>query len=123
MKKIILLAALSVTTAAIAETSIEGLYDCKGSEIGTKEAFTCQMTIKKTGETYASTATCSDGNSYRGTGILDAKNHQLSTVFVNPKKAEETGVCLSVFKGDKRLVSNWTYLDKTTLGTTACQKK
>ena len=113
---------LSLNTFAAGSGSLSGTYECKGSEVGTHEAFTCQMTIKKTGETYASTATCSDGNSYRGTGIYDKHLHQLSTGFINPKKSEETGVSISTIKSSKELISVWTYIDKTSIARTTCYK-
>jgi hypothetical protein len=107
--------------AAGAETLL-GTYECKGNEVGTHAAYTCQMTIKKTGETYASTASCSDGNAYRGTGIYNKKAHQLSTGFINPKKSEETGICVSIIKAHGELASTWTYLDKTSVAHTICHK-
>lgn len=94
-----------------------------GNEVGTHAAFKCQMTIEKTGETYASKASCSDGNSYSGTGLYDQKANRLSTGFINPKKSEETGISVTEIKRDGSLVSAWTYLDKTTIAHTKCLKK
>lgn len=125
MKKYLLGSALilSLNTFAAGIQSLEGTYECKGHEVGTNEAFSCQMIIKKTGKTYASTATCSDGNSYRGTGIYDKKLRQLSTGFVNPKKSEETGVSVSTIKANGKLMSAWTYLDKTSIAYTTCNRQ
>lgn len=114
---------LPLNTFAAGIQSLEGTYNCKGHEIGTNEAFSCQMIIKKTGNTYASTATCSDGNSYRGTGIYDKTSHQLSTGFINPKKSEETGVSVSIIKADGKLRGSWTYLDQTSIAYTTCNKQ
>ncbi|MDP3561382.1 MAG: hypothetical protein Q8R83_04300 [Legionellaceae bacterium] len=124
MKKYLFSAALilSLNAFAAGNVPLEGTYACKGHEVGTEAAFSCQMIIKKTGETYASTATCSDGNSYRGTGIYDKNSHRLSTGFINPKKSEETGVSVSTIKAHGQLVSAWTYLDKTSIAYTTCQK-
>ena len=126
MKKYYFVMALLVSSTVFASKSLsnfEGAYECMGNEVGTNEAFKCQMTIKKTGETYASTAVCSDGNSYHGTGIYDEKSHQLSTGFVNPKKSEETGISVSRIKSNGNLESAWTYLDKTSIAHTICHKQ
>ncbi len=122
MKKYGVIIALLISSSAFASkaVNIEGTYECAGNEVGTHEAFKCQMTIKKTGETYASTADCSDNNSYRGTGIYDKRARLLSTGFINPKKSEETGVSVTTVKSDGSLVSEWTYLDKTTIARTKC---
>lgn len=113
---------LSLNAFAVGTESLHGIYDCKGHEIGTNEAYTCRMNIKKTGETYTSAANCSDGNSYHGTGIYDKNSHQLSTGFINPKKSEETGVCVSTIKAQGELVSTWTYVGKTSVAHTTCKK-
>ena len=125
MKKYGFVVALLLTSSAFASktSDIEGTYECTGNEVGTHAAFKCQMTIKKTGETYASTADCSDNNSYRGTSIYDKHTHLLSTGFINPKKAEEAGVCVAKIKRDGSLVSKWTYLDKTTIAQSKCFKQ
>lgn len=123
MKKYYAVLALLISSTAFASkslTHLEGSYECMGNEVGTNEAFKCQMIIKKTGETYFSTATCSDGNSYHGTGIYDKSTHRLSTGFINPKKSEETGVSVTTINADGSLMSEWTYLDKETLGYTKC---
>ncbi|CEK11584.1 hypothetical protein [Legionella hackeliae] len=90
--------------------AIEGNYACKGVQMDGKTPFTCNETIKKTGNTYALTATCSDGTSYSGTGIYQSQNHSLSLAFKNDKQADEIGV--SVKKIDKKgnLIGQWTNL-------------
>lgn len=125
MKKCLFSAALllSLNAFALGGTNLTGTYECKGRELATNEGFTCQMTIRQTGETYASSASCSDGNSYRGTGIYDKKLHRLSTGFINPKKSEETGVCVSIIKANGDLESGWTYLDKQSIAHTTCHKQ
>lgn len=126
MKKCFLVTALlafSSSYAAEYPINIEGAYECMGNEVGTNEAFKCQMTIQRTGETYASKANCSDGNSYRGTGIYDKNLHRLSTGFINPKKSEETGVSVTEVKKDGSLLAAWTYLDNTLIGHTKCFKQ
>lgn len=105
------------------QIALDGKYDCKGNEIGTNSVFKCVMTIKKTGETYASSATCDDGNFYRGNGIYNENTHAISSVFINPKKAEETGVTLTYVKEDGSMNIDWTYLDNTTLGHSTCNKQ
>ncbi|KTC87496.1 MULTISPECIES: hypothetical protein [Legionella] len=109
--------------AAASSVNFEGNYDCHGNEIGSNAPFKCQMNVKKTGDTYASTASCSDGNSYSGTGIYDANTQRLSTGFVNPKKAEETGVSVSEIKTDGSITTVWTYLNSTSTGRTICTKQ
>lgn len=103
--------------------NLEGHYKCAGNEVGTNEAYKCNMTIKKTGETYASTASCTDGNSYSGTGIYDENSHRLSTGFINPKKSEETGVSVTNIRSDGRLSTVWTYLNNTSVGHVKCVKQ
>lgn len=103
--------------------NFEGKYECAGHEVGTKAAFSCEMIIKRTGETYASTAKCSDGNSYTGTGIYDVTTHHLSTGFINPKKSEETGVSVSVVKKDGSMDVSWTYLNNTSIARSVCNKR
>ncbi|KTD38562.1 hypothetical protein Lnau_0550 [Legionella nautarum] len=125
MKKYFLATTLLISSQCFAATSsvtLEGNYDCQGNEIGSNAPFKCQMNIKKTGETYASTASCSDGNSYSGTGIYDSNSLRLSTGFINPKKAEETGVSVSEIKPDGSIKTVWTYMNSTSTGLTTCTK-
>ena len=126
MKKYFLVTVLLVSSSCYAAEypiNLEGTYECMGNEVGTNEAFKCQMTIKHTGETYASKASCSDGNSYVGTGIYDKSLHRLSTGFINPKKSEETGVSVTEVKKNGCLITAWTYVDKTSIGHTKCFKR
>ena len=126
MKKYFFVAALILSSSSYASVypiNLEGSYECMGNEVGTNEAFKCQMTIKRTGETYASKASCSDGNSYSGTGIYDKNLYRLSTGFINPKKSEETGVSVTEIKKDGSLITAWTYLNKTSIGHTKCLKQ
>lgn len=126
MKKNIFVVSLLVSINCLASQhspTFDGKYDCAGSEVGTKESFTCELTIKQTGETYASRATCSDGNSYTGTGIYNKKSGQLSTAFINPKKSEETGICVADIKPDGVMLSTWTYLHNTSVTHTTCIKQ
>jgi hypothetical protein len=124
MKKYLCAIALTFSINAFAadNASIVGSYECKGHEVDTHAAYTCEMTIQKTGRTYASTATCSDGTSYRGTGIYDKKSHQLSTVFINPKNVDETGMSVAKIKPSGELAGAWTYLDKTSIAYASCYK-
>ena len=126
MKKYFFVAALILSSNSYASgypINLEGSYECMGNEVGTNEAFKCQMTIKRTGETYASNASCSDGNSYSGTGIYDKNLYRLSTGFINPKKSEETGVSVTEIKKDGSLITAWTYLNKASIGHTKCHKQ
>jgi aryl-alcohol dehydrogenase-like predicted oxidoreductase len=41
----------------------------------------------------------------------------------NPKKSEETGVSVSTIQANGQLTSAWTYLDKTSIAYTTCNKK
>ena len=121
MKKYLYASLMLVSVNSFAD--LAGLYHCTGKEVGTGTPFTCQMMINKTGETYASTATCDDDTAYSGTGIYDEKTHHLALVFINTKKAAETGVSLSHVKPDGTIVSLWTYLNRTTTGSTDCKKQ
>ena len=126
MKKYLFVSALSISLSCFASmhsNRIEGKYACAGHEVGTHDVFKCEMTIKPTGETYASTANCSDGNAYTGTGIYDKNSHQLSTVFINPKKSDETGVSVAHVKADGSIVAEWTYINKTSIAHSKCTKK
>ena len=100
--------------------NLEGKYLCYGNEVETREAFKCEMILKKTGETYSNIANCNDGNSYTGTAIYEQTVHRLSTAFINPKKAEETGIAVADFKEDGSTFIVWTYLNKTTTGHSKC---
>ncbi|MDP1604878.1 MAG: hypothetical protein Q8M03_16630 [Legionella sp.] len=126
MKKIFYITALVIPLYSFANehpASLEGKYECAGHEVGTKSAFTCEMLIKRTGETYASEAKCSDSNSYRGTGIYSTATHHLSTVFINPQKSEETGVSVALVKKDGSLDTVWTYLNNTSIAKSICSKR
>ncbi|MCP0914863.1 MULTISPECIES: hypothetical protein [Legionella] len=122
MKKAVFLVTLLLTSAVFAYTDYKlgGQYDCEGNEIGTGNVFKCTLTIKKTGETYASMAICDNGNAYTGTGIYDANTHFLSSGFINPKKLDETGIAMSHVKRDGSMESTWTYINKTTIARTRC---
>ena len=126
LKKCVYIALAILSSSGVVnayQISLEGKDDCKGTEIGSKTSFRCEMVINKTGETYGSSATCDDGNSYKGTGIYDNNTHILSSGFINPKKAKETGVAVTYIKDDGSMTTDWTYLNNTTIGHTACIKK
>ncbi|CDZ76791.1 hypothetical protein BN59_01067 [Legionella massiliensis] len=122
-KKIALLVLGLSTSTCFAAVSLEGKYNCHGTEIVSNTSFGCEMLIKKTGETYASTASCDDGNAYQGNAVYDEKKQILATGFINPKKAEETGVAISYVKEDGSLQTDWTYINETTIGHSLCIKK
>lgn len=115
------LVAMLLTTAVhgvYAETDpvkLEGRYECGGKEIDTHADFKCNMSIEKTGETYRIKSLCDDGSSYLGTGIYFPEKRQLTLVFINPKKAAETGVVAAEIKQDGSMASTWTYLNKTSI--------
>lgn len=126
MNKYVLAAALILSSPSFAgdvSSNLEGKYNCSGKELGTNTAFKCEMLIKKTGQTYLSTATCDDGNSYKGNGIYNQNSQHLSTGFINLKKAEETGVTVTEVKADGSLDTAWTYLNSSTIGHTQCVKQ
>lgn len=125
MKKYLITGLLIATGSSFATqtVSLDGNYHCKGHEVDTKTAFTCEMTVKKAGETYSSIATCDDGTAYHGTSIYDEKAHLLSTAFINIKNPAEVGVSISYLKEDGSMSSNWSYVDKTTIAQTFCSKK
>jgi hypothetical protein len=103
--------------------SIDGNYICTGSEIDQKTRFKCELSFKKTEQTYASRVVCNDGTTYISTGIYDPIKHSISLVSVNPKNSKEIGVAVVDVKKDGSLVSVWTYLHKTTVGHTHCIKR
>lgn len=114
----------SLSSYAFGQTNqLEGTYECIGNEVGTNATFKCEMTIKQTGKTFASKASCSDGNSYSGTGIYDKNLSRLSTGFINPKKSEETGISVTEVGHDGSLITAWTYLNNTGIGHTKCVKQ
>lgn len=113
----------SVAYASSYPKNLEGFYECNGTEVDTKEGFTCTMTMQKTNQTYAIKSNCNDNTSYVGTGIYDQEKHVLALVFVNPKKAEETGVVIADVKQNNELHSTWTYLQKTTVAHGFCTKR
>jgi len=127
MKKCLFASVLLLSSNCFAHTSsypknIEGNYNCTGTEYDTNKAFKCEVSIKKTGQTYALNTTCNDGTTYTSTGIYDYNKHNLSLVSVNPKNSAETGVGVVDVKKDGSMTSVWTYLNKTTLGHTQCSK-
>ena len=126
MKKIILVTAILASSGVFAHghepVNFEGNYACKGTEVDSDVRFTCDETIKKTGSTYAFTATCSDGSAYNGTGIYDSKNHCLSVVFRNTKKLDEVGLSVKKINKNGVMIGQWTNLDKTAIGHTNCSK-
>lgn len=123
-KSLALVALLCLKNIGFASTfvDIEGKYDCAGTEID-QVGFTCEMQVKKTGETYAFKVDCNDGSNYISTGIYQPDKQQLSIVSINPKNKTETGVAAVEIKPDGSMESVFTYLHKTTLGHTHCHKQ
>ena len=128
MKKFLITSAIAFCInipahASLYPVNLDGDYNCNGTEVGSNEKYTCNMKVKKTGETYSATSTCNDGSSYIGTGIYNKTNHNFSLVFINPKKSEETGIAIAEIRKDYSMSSTWTYLNKTSVGHCACVKK
>lgn len=127
MKKYLFVIALFAGSSVFAQSNksinIEGDYNCTGTEHDTKAKFTCDESIKKTGETYAFTAKCNDGTSFTGTGIYDLKQHQLSIAFRNNRNMEEIGISVKSMRQDGQMIGKWTNLDKSTIGHTTCIKQ
>jgi hypothetical protein len=124
MKKIIattILACASAFVYANNAQTIEGQYACKGIEVDGKTPFTCDETIKKTGNTFGFTASCSDGTSYSGTGIY--QHNTLALAFKNDKNASEVGVSIKSRDNKGNFTGQWTNLDKTEIGKTTCTKQ
>jgi hypothetical protein len=111
------------SASAPAAGGFEGNYTCKGTEVGSDQPFTCDESIKKSGDTYAFTASCNDGTSYTGTGILDSNSNGLSIAFKNTKKSDEMGIAVKTLGQDGTMTGQWTGLDKTAIGQTSCTKK
>lgn len=109
--------------ASPALIDLSGKYSCEGNEVVTNAAYKCEMTINKTSETYASTATCNDGTSYIGISIYNEKLQQLSTAFINPNSAKEAGIAVSDVKPDGSMNTVWTYLNNTSVGHSTCNKQ
>lgn len=125
MKKSIYVTGLLLSSFVFAGTkgvNLEGTYNCSGTEVGSKSPYTCSVTIKRTGETLLSQASCSDGNSYKGTAIYDDKHKHFSTAFINPKNTKETGVSISYVKRDGSLKTVWTYLNETSTSIAHCKR-
>jgi hypothetical protein len=125
MKKYLLATAIlcSINFSYAASSNIVGSYHCAGTEVDTKKPFTCIMTIEKTKETYSLITHCDDNTSYTGTGIYREKKRIISSVFINPKNAAETGVGVTEINDDGSLDSRWTYLNKTSIGHATCTQE
>ena len=127
MKKYLLATVVFVCSSVFAHSNesinIEGNYFCTGTEFDTKAPFKCDESIKKSGDTYAFTATCNDGTSYVGTGIFDSKQHNLSIAFRNNKNLKEVGISVKSIRNDGKMIGKWTNLDKSTIGRTNCTKQ
>lgn len=119
----ILLLSFGVAYAADYPTNIAGNYDCKSIEIGAHDSESCEMTIKKTGETYFIKSIFKDGTTYTGTGIYEPVKHIFSFAFINPKNAAETGVVVADVNKDYSMTSKWTYLNKNKIGYGAAVKR
>lgn len=114
---------LTASSFAARDINLEGQYSCKGTEVGSGSAFTCDMSIKRTGETYALSSTCNDGTSYSGVGLYDKTTQLFSNGFVNPKNADETGVAVAHVKADGSMTATWTYINKTEVGHSSCSRQ
>lgn len=112
----------SLACAAAYSKNLTGSYHCNGTEVNSKNSFSCIMQVKKTNQTYAVEATCNDHTAYSGTGIFNKSKHILSIVFVNPKNIKETGLIVSSVAKNGSLHSTWTYLYKTTVARGVCIK-
>lgn len=104
-------------------TDIAGIYDCSGTEIDQKTAFQCELTLEKTDQTYASSASCDDRTRYTATGIYDAKKRILSLVSVNLRNPQEVGVAMVNVNKNGSLTSSWTYLHQPAIGHTNCIRR
>ena len=123
MKNYLLVAALLNMSTLASAATLEGTYDCSGTDDEHPGVvFKGVMVIKKTGQTYAINSSYSDGVSSIGTGIYDQAKHNLSFIFANPKNANETGLAIMDVKRDYTMTSNWTYLNQTTIGHSVCSK-
>lgn len=118
LKIITAVVVLATSQAAFAHAEpfkLEGRYECGGKEIDTHTDFKCNMMIEKTGGTYRTKSHCDDGTIYLGTGIYFPETHHLSLVFINPKRAAETGVVAAEVKPDGSMTSTFTYINKTSI--------
>lgn len=113
----------SVSLANVNRLPMEGKYDCQGAELDSAIPFRCEMVIKKTSETYASTAKCNDGSSLSGNGIYVEKIHAIVSAFGEPSRGGEPGVTISYLSSDGVMNVDWTYLNTTKIGHTRCVKK
>ena len=126
MKKHLMISLLTLTfsTSVIAAAvNPQGTYFCQSIEVGTHQLYTGTMTIKKTGATYTTSSKFSDGSTYKGTGIFDAKAQILVTAAINTENKDEIGVGLNTFKDDGAMSVKWTYLNRVDVSTAHCKKK
>ena len=112
------------TFASHYPTNLEGNYNCNGVEADNpNDHYKGVVVVKKSGQTYTTNSTFDDGSTYIGTGIYDANKHVLSIVAINPKKSDEIAVSMSNVHEDYSMESKWTYLHKTTIGSSFCTKQ
>ena len=103
--------------------TIEGKYACHGTEPGSQKTFTCEKTMKKTGDTYASTTVCDDGSANKGTGIYDKTTHRLALAFIDTKKPNESGVAIEEIMSNGSIAITYAYLNTNTKGYATCKKQ
>ena len=110
-----LMAILMLSGAAFAADPA-GHYSVKGTSPGGGGAYSGDVTVKKTGETYSVVWTI-DGTKYIGTGV---GNEEFLTV--SYKSGDATGVALYGHKTDG-WSGVWTYAGGTQLGTETWAKE
>ena len=117
------LTVFSANSLAAAPQDLQGVYDCTSIEVGTHVVYKGTTTLTKTNQTYAVSAEFDDGSTYSGVAIFDVKKHVLSTAFVNPKDAKETGVAIAHVQAHHVLQTTWAYINQAETGTSTCVKR
>jgi len=112
----------AVANASSYPADLSGKYECESIEVGTNQLYTGKMIMTKTGQTYSTKSIYNDGSTYSGIAIYNPATHRLSSAFINPKNAEETGVAMVEVEKNYMMHSTWTYLNKTTVGHGTCKK-
>ncbi|ARG98341.1 hypothetical protein [Legionella micdadei] len=122
---LLLLSGLSAQApAATFSSNLEGDYECTGTdEEHPNMVFKGEMVIKKTGQTYSVNSSFSDNASYIGTGIYDKKKRTIALVFVNSQNTKETGISVMNIQENGAMTTDWTYLNRTTIGHSTCTAK
>jgi len=116
---IILLSVVCASIGSVSAADIEGTYSAKGTNPGGKGAYTGNVIISKTKDTYK--IVWSVGAVYVGTGII--ADGTLSVVYVDASSKSSGLVVYKILDNGKKLEGVWCAYNGTVLGKETLEKK